>query len=142
MIEDPIKEREYIMKINSITLSGFRNLKESSFKLEELIALIATNNYGKSNILTGIKFGIDFIKGDEKLKDTMMKWVKGIPLNKELATQNYKIEFEMSTDINEKKYIIQYGYELKWYRNDRTGQKIVAEHLKIKKEEDKRFSLY
>ena len=43
MIEDPIKEREYIMKINSITLSGFRNLKESSFKLEELIALIATN---------------------------------------------------------------------------------------------------
>jgi len=142
MIEDPIKEREYIMKINNITLSGFRNLKESSFKLEELIALIATNNYGKSNILTGIKFGIDFIKGDEKLKDTMMKWVKGIPLNKELATQNYKIEFEMSTDINEKKYIIQYGYELKWYRNDHTGQKIVAEHLKIKKEEDKRFSLY
>lgn len=142
MIDNLIKEKEYMMKINNIVLSGFRNLKKSIFELDDLIALISTNNYGKSNALSGIKFGIDFISINEKGKDVMMKWMKGIPLNKELALENYQIEFEIVTDIEEETYIIQYGYEFKWFRNDGTGQKIIGEYLKLKKEEDKRFSLY
>ena len=142
MICNQIKEKKYMININKITLSGLRNLTKSIFELDDLIALISTNSYGKSNVLSAIKFGIDFINISEKGKDIMMKWAKGIPLNKKLALENYKVEFEITTDIKEKEYIIQYGYEFKWYRNDGTGQKIVGEQLKIKKSEDKRFSVY
>lgn len=48
----------------------------------------------------------------------------------------------MSTNIEKEEYIIQYGYEFKWFRNDGTGQQIIEEQLKIKKSSDKRFSLY
>lgn len=130
------------MKINKIVLSGFRNLKRNTFMLEDLIALISTNSYGKSNALTGIRFGIDFINAHEKIKDIMMRWKKGIPLNKQLALENYSIEFEMMTEIGKDQYVIQYGYEFKWFRNDGNGRKIVGEHLKLKKQEDKRFSAY
>lgn len=131
-----------MMKINKIMLSGFRNLNKSIFKLDDLIALISTNNYGKSNVLSGIEFGIDFININEKGKDIMMKWKKGIPLNKELALENYQIEFEILTDIEDETYIIQYGYQFKWFRNDGNGQKIIKEYLKFKKETDKRYTLY
>ena len=131
-----------MLKINKIALSGFRNIAKSSFELNDLIALISTNSYGKSNVLSAIKFGIDFISSNQKVKENMMKWGKGIPLNKELASENYKIEFEMATNIEKEEYIIQYGYEFKWFRNDGTGQQIVEEQLKIKKSSDKRFSLY
>ena len=131
-----------MMKINKIMLSGFRNLNKSIFKLDDLIALISTNNYGKSNVLSGIKFGIDFININERGKDIMMKWKKGIPLNKELALENYQIEFEILTDIEDETYIIQYGYQFKWFRNDGNGQKIIKEYLKFKKEKDKRYTLY
>ena len=131
-----------MMIINKIILSGFRNLSKSIFKMNDLIALISTNNYGKSNVLSGIEFGIDFINSNEKGKDVMMKYKKGIPLNKELSSENYQIEFEIITNIESELYVIQYGYQFKWFRNDGTGQKIIGEYLKFKKETDKRFSLY
>ena len=130
------------MIINKIKLKGFRNIDTSIFELKDLIALISTNNYGKSNVLEGIKFGIDFIKYNDNGKDYMMKWSRGIPLNKKQELENYKIEFELETSVNKKDYIIQYGYEFKWFRNDGTGQKIVGEYLKFKEKEDKRFSIY
>lgn len=142
MISKVIKEKEYIMEINKITLSGFRNLNKVVLNLEDLIALISTNNYGKSNVLSGIKFGIDFINANETQKHRMMKWIKGIPLNKELDKENYSFEMEIETMVNGNKYIMQYGYEFKWFKNDNSGQKVIKEYLKIKQEEDKRFTLY
>lgn len=130
------------MIINKIKLKGFRNIDTSIFELKDLIALISTNNYGKSNVLEGIRFGINFIKYNDLGKDYMMKWTRGIPLNRKQELENYKIEFEMETNIDKKEYIIQYGYEFKWFRNDGTGQKIVGEYLKFKEKEDKRFSIY
>ena len=142
MFNNIIKEKGYIMKINKISLKGFRNVDMTILDLDELVALVSTNNYGKSNVLAGIKFGIDFINASEKGKEIMMKWIKGIPLNKQLDSENYQLEIELATEIKEKTYIIQYGFEFKWYRNDGTGQKIIGEYLKLKKEEDKRFTLY
>ena len=69
MICNQIKEKKYMININKITLSGFRNLTKSIFELDDLIALISTNSYGKSNVLSAIKFGIDFINISEKGKD-------------------------------------------------------------------------
>ena len=99
LLKFDIRKREYIMNINQITVSGFRNVKKCTLNFDELISLVSTNNYGKSNSLGGIDFGIDFIKASEIGKKNMMAWVKGIPLNKELASENYKINLELSTEI-------------------------------------------
>lgn len=130
------------MNVNQVTVSGFRNVKKCTLNFDELISLVSTNNYGKSNALGGIDFGIDFIKASEIGKKNMMAWVKGIPLNKELASENYKINLELSTEINNTFYDIKYGYEFKWYRNDGTGSKIIGEYLKLKRDTDKRYSTY
>lgn len=137
-----IDEKEYIMKINKISLGGFRNVSKTILNMEDIIALISTNNYGKSNVLSGIKYGIDFIKASENEKSMMMRYVKGIPLNKELALENFQIEFEFSTEINNKEYIIQYGFEIEWFKSDETGEKILKEYLRLKEEEDIRFTLF
>ena len=130
------------MEINKIILSGFRNVDRTVLDLKDIIALVSTNNYGKSNVLTGIRLGIDFINFPRVAKEFFMRWPRVIPLNKRLDLENFKFEIETTTEIENTTFIIQYGYEFKWYRNDGTGQKIVGEYLKFKKKEDKKFTLY
>lgn len=42
------------MRLNKIKISGIFNLKDVEISLDDLSALIAPNNYGKSNILRAI----------------------------------------------------------------------------------------
>lgn len=46
------------MRLNKIKISGIFNLKDVEISLDDLSALIAPNNYGKSNILRAISFGV------------------------------------------------------------------------------------
>ena len=70
------------MKIKSISVGGFKNLKRSTIQLENITAVISPNNYGKSNLLEAIDFGVDFLSSNSKERKTMMKWIRGIPINK------------------------------------------------------------
>ena len=38
------------MKINSITVGGFKNLNTTKLELDNICAIISPNNYGKSNL--------------------------------------------------------------------------------------------
>ena len=49
------------MKIKSISVGGFKNLKRSTIQLNNITAIISPNNYGKSNLLEAIDFGVDFL---------------------------------------------------------------------------------
>lgn len=44
------------MEIRNISISGFCNIKQFDINLMEFNALVAPNNYGKSNVLEGIRF--------------------------------------------------------------------------------------
>ena len=48
------------MILNKVKISGIFNLKDVEISLEDLSALIAPNNYGKSNVLHAIDFGVFF----------------------------------------------------------------------------------
>ena len=48
------------MKLKSVTVSGFKNLKMTTLDLNSIIAIVSPNNYGKSNLLEAIDFGVDF----------------------------------------------------------------------------------
>ena len=56
------------MKLNKIKISGIFNLKDVEISLDDLSALIAPNNYGKSNVLRAIDFGVFFMEASLKRK--------------------------------------------------------------------------
>ena len=49
------------MKIKSITVGNFKNIAETKLDLNQMVAIVSTNNYGKSNLLESINFGFDYI---------------------------------------------------------------------------------
>lgn len=128
-------ERVIPVDINKVTVGGFKNIKKVEIELGNILSLVSLNSYGKSNVLSAIDFGIDFIRYDEMVKKHMMSWTKGVPLNKQMASEDYFIQLEMSTVIEEKRYKAIYGYQFRWLRDDDTGARIVGEWLKIKLDE-------
>lgn len=48
------------MKIISITVGGFRNVRRTEFLLDGIVPIVAGNNYGKSNVFDAISLGTSF----------------------------------------------------------------------------------
>jgi len=120
------------MKIQAVLIDGFKNLSNVRISFDNITALVALNNFGKSNVLSGIDFGLDFIKASIEDKKDMMSNSNLIPINCNMIGRNYKYEMEVSTDISGEEYIIQYGYEFEWKDNEDKEPRIVSEFLKVK----------
>jgi predicted ATPase len=125
----------YYMKIEKVFISGFKNLKETELVFDNIMAIISLNSYGKSNLLEGINFAIDFISCGQRLKKNMMSFINYVPLNIKLATKDFHVEFEMSTTVDKINYKVKYGFQFMWVRSDNSGAKITSEWLKIKVDE-------
>lgn len=132
------------MKLKSITIGGFRNLKRTTINFEGLTTLIALNSYGKSNVLRAIEFAVDFYKTTPNLRQKLFKSESALPLNQATCYDDFYFEMHCENtdtslaenDISE----VVYGYTFKWYRNDETGAKIVSEWLKAKPCNSQKFS--
>ncbi|SET49380.1 AAA family ATPase [[Clostridium] polysaccharolyticum] len=120
------------MKIQAVLIDGFKNLSNVRISFENITALVALNNFGKSNVLSGIDFGLTFIKATIEDKKEMMANSNLIPINRNTIGKNYKYEMEVSTDINGKEYIAQYGFEFVWKNCEDIEPEIVSESLKVK----------
>lgn len=130
------------MKIKSITVSGFKNLKKTRVSLDGITAIISINNYGKSNLLEAIDFGCDFIFQNPRERKTMMRWSRAIPINKKLADNQFffEIEFENEEDLEYR--FVRYGYSFEWFRDDRTGQRITDEWIDARPNESVRYTSF
>lgn len=120
------------MKIQAVLIDGFKNLSNVRISFDNITALVALNNFGKSNVLSGISFGLDFIKASTENKKNMMSNSNLIPMNCSMIGRNYRYEMEVSTDVNGEEYIVQYGYEFEWKDNEDKEPRIVSEFLKVK----------
>lgn len=120
------------MNLLRIRIRGFRNIKDTSLRLSNLTALVSLNSYGKSNLLTAINFGFDFIKQNSEIKRNMMHYQHGIPLNKKNVLQNYFFEFEAETLLEKQPYLVNYCFEFQWCADSDTPAKIISEQLKVK----------
>ena len=127
-----VKEGYVDMKIQAVLIDGFKNLSNVKISFDNITALVALNNFGKSNVLSGIDFGIDFIKASIEDKKDMMSNSNLIPINCNMIGRNYRYEMEVSTDVDEEEYIILYGFEFEWKDNEDKEPRIVSEFLKIK----------
>ena len=132
------------MKLKYITIGGYRNLKKTRIVFEGLTTLIALNSYGKSNVLRGIEFAVDFYKDNPSNRQKRFKWESALPLNQATCHDDFYFEMhyentpkdQSQTKISE----VVYGYTFKWYRSDETGAKITAEWLRIKPTDSQKFS--
>lgn len=121
-----------MIKFEKIKLSGYKNIDSANLILQKIISLLSNNNYGKSNLISGIDFGFDFINQNTAIRNRMMHYKSGFPLNKNLKSKKFKFEFEYSTVIDKIKYLINYGYEFSWTIGEKSKGKIVSEWLNIK----------
>ena len=120
------------MKIQAVLIDGYKNLSNVKISFDNITALVALNNFGKSNVLSGINFGLTFIKASIKRKKEMMANSNLIPINCSMVGRNYKYEMVVSTDIRGQEYIIQYGFEFVWKNSEDMDPEIVSESLRIK----------
>ncbi len=125
------------MRIKRLTIEGFRNLDSVSLKLSKLNVLIALNNYGKSNVIKAINFGLHFIKALPSEKVRMMGLEDVLPINKKNANKNYLFELTFESMFDEQAYVIQYSFSFEWIKEHNKGRKVLFESLKVKKSDKK-----
>ncbi|MEE6208438.1 MAG: AAA family ATPase, partial [Alphaproteobacteria bacterium] len=77
------------MKIQAVVIDGFKNLSNVKIRFDNITALVALNNFGKSNVLSAIDFGMTFIKSSVSEKQIMMANSNLIPMNKAMLGRNY-----------------------------------------------------
>ena len=123
------------MKIQRIALDGFKNLSNINIAFSKIISLVALNNFGKSNVLSGIDFGIDFMKYNEEQRKTVMGSDSVMPLGKASLDKDFRYEIEMTTMVDSVKYRIIYGFAFGWLRTKKDEAGIKNEYLKVKVDE-------
>ena len=131
-----------IMKLKSVTVGGFKNLKKTRLSLDSITAIVSPNNYGKSNLLEAIDFGVDFLSSNSKERKSMMRWVRGIPINKSLENDEYFFEIEFEDDKLGEYRFVRYGYKFTWFRDDGLGQKITDEWIETRSTESVRYTAF
>ncbi|SMP61701.1 Predicted ATPase [Sphaerochaeta associata] len=130
------------MKIKSISIGGFKNLKQTRIEVDRIIALVSPNNYGKSNFLQGIDFALTFLSAGEKSRKKMTSWKKGIPLNPNSADDPFFFEVEFhEPSLGEYQYV-RYGFSFIWMRDDASGQRITDEWLEMRESESVKYTRY
>lgn len=130
------------MKINSITVGGFKNLSLTKLELDKICAVISPNNYGKSNMLEAIDFGLDFIHESRKGRRNMMGWIKGIPLCIALENAQYVFEIEFEDESLGEYQFVKYGYSFIWHRDDEMGTKIADEWIETRENTSVRYTSF
>lgn len=120
------------MRIQAVAIGGFKNISNVRLSLENITALVSLNNYGKSNVLTAIDCGLDFINGSIAVKKEIMANTNYIPLHKRMVGHNFCFELDMVTSIGSVEYQVVYGYEFAWKTDENIEPLIVAEYLKYR----------
>ena len=116
--------------IKRIRVGGITNIAEVNLPLEPLTALVAPNNYGKSNLLVAVEFATRFLTATPQERQQMMEQRKLIPIN--ASMDNRPFEFEVSGTADG--YDYEYGYRFEWATTKKglNGQRIAGEWLRGK----------
>jgi AAA15 family ATPase/GTPase len=131
------------MIIDAISLGGFENLGDNTLELQDITSLVAPNNYGKSNVLDAVEFGVDFIQASSDYKTSFMKNRNLIPINTELEGKSFHFEISGRVQAGKINWTFIYGYSFVWAKSGGdNGAYINEEHLKLKTEDDSKFKSY
>ena len=127
------------MQVNKITIGGYKNIERTTLEMQSVIALISPNNYGKSNLLDGIHFGIDFLSASSKVRKRRMRYGKGVPKCKKNKNADFYFEIEVEEPNNTNYRYIKYGYSFIWGINKDIDSMIVDEWLYTRKDTSSKY---
>ncbi|WP_165053405.1 MULTISPECIES: AAA family ATPase [unclassified Adlercreutzia] len=117
------------MRVTAVTVGGFRNVAKTRFELGGILGLVSPNNYGKSNVLAALDFGVSFLNASPKERQRLMGYLGGMPLNPELESDDFTFEVEFDDEsLGEYRYV-RYGYSFTWVRDDGSGRRVSDEWL-------------
>ena len=110
------------------------NIAEVNLPLEPLTALVAPNNYGKSNLLVAVEFATRFLTATPQERQQMMGQRKLIPINASMDSRPF--EFEVCGTAGG--YDYEYGYRFEWAttKEGLTGRRITGEWLRAKQSDE------
>lgn len=106
------------VEIHNISISGFCNIKQFDIELSEFNALVAPNNYGKSNILEGIRFAFRFITATEDERHAMMSDSSFIPINNATGGIPFRFGIELTNGDDRDAVSYSYSFSFEWARNN------------------------
>lgn len=125
------------MVIDSFDIKGISNIKHVRIDVGEMNALIAPNGYGKSNVLSAISFGLDFLNASAEGRRHMLD--NGFaPINEAMVHNNFRFEINGRLSTDEPAQLFLYGFECEWATDDKEGC-VVSEWLKVKLANEQRY---
>lgn len=130
------------IKINSITLGGFKNIDRVDVELDNIISMLSINSYGKSNFLNAIIFGIDFIHQPTEIKSNMMDYDPYKPYNTKILFKDFSFEINLTYENNSDVVQVIYGYSFLWKRNEKEDSRVLNEYLKIKDNNSQKYTTF
>ena len=123
-----------MFRITEICLSGFRNVVNTKIRTDDIACLVSSNNYGKTNVIDGIMFGIQFFKTTQSDREAQMGLSLDTPALQTNPSKTFDFELTLKDENGEE---IVYCYSFVWGTTDKPGF-IQNEYLKIAKEGNKR----
>lgn len=67
------------MELKKVFVDGYKNISETSIEINDITSVLSVNNYGKSNLLLSVVFGLSFLQQHSKIKQAMMNDIKIVP---------------------------------------------------------------
>ena len=118
--------------IDRFYIDGYRNISNCTISLQDVTAIIALNNYGKSNVINAIRMGVDFIKGSNEIKENIFEFQPAFPFLSINIGRNYTfgIRIKMIDQASGNEYYVDYHYSFQWKTKTNNGM-IINEVLKI-----------
>ena len=118
------------MKIKRLSISGFCNIRQFDICLTEFNALVAPNNYGKSNVLEAIRFAFKFISSSEVERRSMMSNPSFIPINTAISGMPFGFGMAFSEADGDDEETYSYSFSFEWAKNNgEQGAYITGESL-------------
>lgn len=131
-----------MIRIDQISIEGFANIGQVSLAFSGIDALIAFNNYGKSNVMRAINFGISFIKAGPSQRLSLMASQQVIPINKAISQKDFVFEVSGCILGDEEEQFV-YAYSFEWPKDGASkGRRIKSEVLKMKKADASKYTTY
>ena len=125
-----VRANIFFMELKKIFISGFCNIRQFNIDLTEFNALVAPNNYGKSNVLEAIRFAFQYITSTEDDRRSMMSDPAFVPIN--IATSGTPFGFGVILSCGEGEEEVNYSYSFsfEWAKNNgEDGAYVVSETL-------------
>ena len=118
------------MELKKVYIDGYRNISKTNIDISDITSVLSINNYGKSNLLFSIVFGLSFLQQHARNKQVMMNDVRCIPFLKGKASSTFTFAVECKTCWNEKELFLKYEYAFAWGKSANLGR-IISEQLQM-----------